>query len=146
MVIMSHGVAVAVVVPRSSHRVVSWLRPRLSRCVWVGFRITWCRGSLSSRRVGPRGAAVAVIMVTSSHPRHIAVARRRHTSSPSCHCHRGRWLGRGRPWRERTAARLSAREVRGARALCSEVEKRKKNYVHICCARVRLLLVGESYP
>ena len=41
---------------------------------------------------------------------------------------------------------LSAREVEGGRALRGEVEKRKKNYVHICSARVPLILVCKGYP
>lgn len=135
VVIMSHGVAVAVVapcgvtvavaVPRSSHRVVV-AAAVVVLCVWgvVVVVVTPCcvvmrSWLLSLGQVVPQSQS--------------SWSRRRHTSSPSCYC-RGRWLGRGRPWRERTVARPSAMEVEGGRALRSEVKKRKKNYVHICSA------------
>ncbi len=58
--------------------------------------------------IKPRGATATVIVLTSSWP------RRRHMSLLSYHC-RGQWLGHGRPWRGRMAARPSARRVVRAR-------------------------------
>ncbi len=37
-----------------------------------------------------------------------------------------------------------AREVEDRRVLCNEVEKRRKNYIHICSAFIPLLLVCKG--
>jgi len=131
-VIMSHGVVLAVVVPRgvvvtvavvvvsealSSHCMASWSRSLHCVLSWSQHRATCgvavtvvapCDVAVVVAVIKPRGATATVIVLTSSWP------RRRHMSLLSYHC-RGQWLGHGRPWRGRMAARPSARRVVRAR-------------------------------
>jgi hypothetical protein len=69
----------------------------------------------------------------------VAVARVALPSPLLHHVWRHRWM-------ERMAVHPSAREVEGGRALHGEVEKRKKNYIHIYSAQVPLILICKGYP
>jgi hypothetical protein len=88
---------------------------------------------------GVAPCSVAIVCRSHGHRGHVVTSsspRRHHMSLPSYFCCRGRWLGRGRPWRGRTATRPSARrvvsEVTGPqkRKLAKKKKDQKKTYEH----------------
>jgi hypothetical protein len=125
------------------------------RAVWVlqlpSSRRTWCHRRC---RRAARGGMVAVVA-----PRVVSQSRRsRHvvlwlwrvsswlSSSPLSHHHRGWWLGCGRPWRERTAMRPSAKmKLAGKRKTENRTSRvsRRKEHGNVVCAATRARRPGE---
>jgi hypothetical protein len=118
----------------------------LSSC--RGHRTAWCRGCGRSCRVvcgiASRGVVVIVVaphrVVTRSwllSPGHVVLqsqsswSRRRHTSPPLCYCHRGRWLGCGRPWRGRPHVHRQGRWKVEERCAVRWKREKKTTYINV---------------